>query len=69
MTRDEAILKWTEAAAVDDSGVRIGNWEPIQRALRHCSGEGQEIEVTSPGIIRVTVNKEGGRVPFSLVVA
>jgi hypothetical protein len=69
MTKAQALEKWSEAAAVDDSGVRVGNWEPIERAIRHCSGEGEEIEETTPGIVKVTVNKEGARGPFSLVVA
>lgn len=69
MTKAEALKKWKEAAAVDDSGVRVGNWEPIERAIRHCSGEGDEIKETTPGVIRVTVNKENARGPFSLVVA
>lgn len=69
MTKAEALAKWRQAAGVDDSGIRCGNWEPIERALRHCSGNGNEVEETTPGIVRVTVNKEGARGPFSLVVA
>lgn len=69
MTKAEALAKWTQAAQVDASGVRVGNWEPIERAIRHCSGEGDEIEETSPGVITVTVKKESARAPFTLVVA
>lgn len=68
MNKTEAIAKWKQAASVD-GGVRVGNWEPIERALRHCSGEGNEVVETSPGIIRVTVNKPNARAPFDLVVA
>lgn len=69
MTKAEAIQKWSEAAAVTPEGVRVGNWEPIDRALRHCSGEGDEVKETTPGVVRVTVNKKGARPPFDLVVA
>lgn len=69
MTKAEALEKWEEAAAIDDSGVRVGNWEPLERALRHCSGDGDEITETTAGVITVTVNKKGARAPFSLVVA
>lgn len=69
MTKEHALEKWSQAASVSDQGVRLDNWVPIAHALRHCSGEGDEIDETSPGIVKVTVNKEGARAPFSLVVA
>ena len=41
MTVEEAIGKWSEGCTAEDANgqlIRNGNWQPIERALRHCKG-------------------------------
>jgi hypothetical protein len=72
MTKDDAFKKWSQAASVNEQGIRLDNWRPIAHALRHCTQEDQ-IEETSPGILSVTrtIGKgdDARKVSFSLVVA
>lgn len=75
MTVEEAIGKWSEGCTAEDAKgqiIRNGNWQPLDRALRHCKEKTEITEadkkLNGDTVLLVKPDSPIGLPPFLLVV-